>query len=124
MHPIESLQSILSRDEILQIRQEIKLVNVQQPVLDYAHAIVRSTRQHPELILGASPRATIALVKMSQALCLFNGDDFVTPDHVQELIADVLGHRVIMSPDARFSGRTAEAILDDIVKSVPVPTGT
>lgn len=71
--------------------------------------------------LGASPRASIALMKIAQALALFDGYEFVTPEHIQELAVSVIAHRLVMEPQARFSGRTAISVVEDILKSVKVP---
>ena len=71
--------------------------------------------------LGASPRASLALMKMSQALALMDGHDFVTPEQIQELAAPVIAHRLVMEPQARFSGLTARSVVEDVVKKTPVP---
>jgi MoxR-like ATPase len=83
--------------------------------------LVAATRTTPGVQLGASPRASLALMKTSQALALFDDLDFVNPDLVRELAVPVIAHRLVMEPQARFSGRTAEIVLDEILKKLPVP---
>ena len=72
--------------------------------------------------LGASPRASLALMKAAQALALFDGLEFVVPEHVQELAVPVIAHRLVMEPQARFSGVTARGVVEEILKKVPVPS--
>ena len=75
----------------------------------------------PGVQLGASPRASIALMKAAQALALFDGLDFVMPEQVQELAVPVIAHRVVMEPQARFSGQTARGVVEEVVKKIRVP---
>ena len=88
----------------------------------YAVDLVRETRTVPGVQLGASPRASLALVKAAQALALLDGGAFVVPEHVQELAVPVLAHRLVIDPQARFSGVTARGIVEEVVKKVPVPS--
>ena len=83
--------------------------------------IVNATRQADGVQLGASPRGSIALMKVAQALALFDGYDFVTPDHIQEIAVPVLAHRLVMEAQAQFSGVTAESIITGILKTLSVP---
>jgi MoxR-like ATPase len=122
-HPIDRLTALIQKEHLLEIRRELETIEIHTPVLDYAHAIVKGTRNNPQLILGGSPRATLALVKMAKALALAQGMSFVTPDHIQNLVRPVLAHRLVLSPDARFAGVNVHAVLEDIVRSVPVPMG-
>lgn len=122
-HPIAQAQTILQQAHLLEIRKAVKSVVIHDPVLQYALAIVKKTRNHPELILGASPRASVALINLAKALALFSDSSFVHPDHIQEFVLPVLAHRIVPSPEAKFSGRTSKVILQDILKSIPVPVG-
>jgi MoxR-like ATPase len=83
--------------------------------------LVSATRSATGVQLGGSPRASIALMKAAQALALFDGFEFVTPDQIQELAVPVIAHRLFMEPQARFSGRTARGIVEEIVKRTKVP---
>jgi MoxR-like ATPase len=82
---------------------------------------VGATRSWPGIQLGASPRASITLMKVAQALALFDGTDFVTPDQIQEIAEPVIAHRLALEPQAKFSGVTAQSLVHDIVKKVSVP---
>ena len=83
--------------------------------------LVGATRTAAGVQLGASPRASIALMKAAQALALFEGQEFVTPEQIQELAVPVIAHRVIMEPQARFSGVTARRVVEEILKKLEVP---
>jgi MoxR-like ATPase len=83
--------------------------------------LARATRLSPGVQLGASPRASLALMAASQALALLDGQAFVSPEHVQEVAGPVLAHRLAIDPQARFAGRSTDAIVEEIVKTVPVP---
>lgn len=122
-HPVEEISPILQREQLLQIRNDLERIEIRGPVLDYALKIVKATRHHPDILLGASPRASIALVKMAKALALAKSEAFVTPDHIQALAAPVIAHRIVLTPDARFSGKTSAEIVDLILKTTHVPIG-
>jgi MoxR-like ATPase len=87
----------------------------------YIVAFVRATREHPEVELGASPRAALALLRASRALAAIAGRDYVVPDDVKALVQPVLGHRLILSPEAQMGDRSPAAVLDDLMSSVPIP---
>ena len=89
----------------------------------YAVALTSATRRSDELTLGASPRATLHLVRAAKASAAMSGRDYVLPDDVQDLARQVLAHRLLPSVEASMSGRTTGAILDGIVAAVPVPEG-
>ncbi len=84
-------------------------------------ALVQGTRNFEGIALGASPRATLALMSISRALAIFDGLDFVIPEHVQEVAVDVLAHRLTLDPQARFAGSTAAGIVEELIKEIPVP---
>jgi MoxR-like ATPase len=96
-------------------------VRVSDEVKRYAVDLVRATRNAPGVQLGASPRASLALIAAAQALALFDGQAFVTPEHVQELAGPVIAHRLALDPQARFSGVTAASIVEEVVKAIAVP---
>jgi MoxR-like ATPase len=96
-------------------------VRISDELKRYVVELVSSTRTAGGVQLGASPRASIAMMKAAQALALFDGLDFVTPEHVQELAVPVLAHRLVMEPQARFSGLTARGVVEEVVKKVRVP---
>jgi MoxR-like ATPase len=120
-HPIDTVHPVVSTADVLELRRRVKEVRASDELKRYAVDIARGTRAAPGVQLGASPRASLALLKAAQALALLDGGEFVTPEHVQELAVPVVAHRLVIDPQARFSGVTAEGIVEEIVKKVPVP---
>ncbi|MEO1791405.1 MAG: MoxR family ATPase [Cyanobacteria bacterium J06629_19] len=120
-HPIEQVEPCVTVEDILTLKQQVKQIRVSPELKRYVVDIVNATRQAEYVQLGASPRGSIALMKVAQALALFDGYDFVTPDHIQEIAVPVLAHRLVMEAQARFSGHTAEQVVAEILKSLPVP---
>jgi MoxR-like ATPase len=98
-----------------------KLVHVADSLKNYIVDLVRATREHADLALGASPRAALALLRASRATAAASGRDYVVPDDIKDLISPVLAHRLIPSPEAQMIGRTASDVLSDIVEFVPIP---
>ncbi len=101
--------------------EQARQVHVSPPVRRYIVDIVDATRKHPDVYLGASPRASIALLRAARALAAADERDYVIPDDVKGLAAPVLAHRVIVTADAVMSGRTTGAILEELLQDVPVP---
>ncbi|MGC9317191.1 MAG: AAA family ATPase [Armatimonadota bacterium] len=120
-HPLRELGQVAEAAEIVQAQREIREVFVHEKVRQYLVRIVHATRRHDELALGASPRASIALYRTSQALAALEGREFVLPDDVKYVAEAVLCHRVILSSEARLRGRVVEDIIDDVVGSIPAP---
>ena len=120
-HPIDSIGACVSMDDILALRRAVKEIRISEELKRYVVDLVRETRSAPGVQLGASPRASLALMKAAQALALLDGHDFVLPEHIQELAVPTIAHRMVIDPQARFSGTTARTIVDDIVRRVPVP---
>jgi len=120
-HPIQRVQPCISLEEIFTLKQAVKQVRVSRELKHYIVDIVCATRQLPEVQLGASPRGSITLMKVAQALALFDGYEYVTPDHIQEIAVDVLAHRLVISPQACFAEQTAQDCIDRILTSMPVP---
>lgn len=120
-HPLQQVQPCISLEEIFTLKQAVKQVRVSRELKRYIVDIVAATRQVPEVQLGASPRGSLTLMKVAQALALFDGYEYVTPDHIQEVAVDVLAHRLVMSPQACFAEQTAQDCIDRILTSIPVP---
>ncbi len=120
-HPIDTVRPVVSLADVLALRRAVQEVRASDELKRYAVDIVRETRVAPGVQLGASPRASIALMKAAQALALLDGGQFVLPEHIQALAVPVVAHRLVVDPQARFSGVTAEGIVEEIVKKVPVP---
>jgi MoxR-like ATPase len=119
--PMTTLQAVTEPAEIVQAIGGIRDVLVGEAVQNYIVNIIRTTRDHKELDLGASPRATLALYRMAQAWAAIDGRDFVLPDDAKFLAPYVLNHRIVVSPQTLLRGRTAEEIVAGVVDSVPVP---
>jgi MoxR-like ATPase len=119
--PMPELQPVTSPEEILRMIDLRRSIRVVEPVREYIVKVSRATRGHPEIELGASPRATLALYQTSQAWAAINGRDFVLPDDVKYLAPHVLTHRLMISPQAQLRGRRINDLVSDIVEAVPVP---
>ena len=120
-HPVDDLGACVARDEVIALRRQVRTVRVADEMKRYVVDVVRATRTTVGVQLGASARASLALVAAAQALALFDGEAFVAPEHVQEMAVPVISHRLALDPQARFSGLTGAAVVADILKAVPVP---
>jgi len=120
-HPLARIGAVANHDDVLRLRRAVAGVRISGDLKAYVVELMRATRGARGVLNGASPRASLSLMKAAQALALFDGAEFVTPDHVQELAATVIAHRLMLDPQARFSGLTAAGIVDDILRTVPVP---
>jgi MoxR-like ATPase len=120
-HPLEELSACVTLSEVLSLRRTVERTRISDELKRYIVDLAAATRTAPGVQLGASPRASIALMKAAQALALFEGLEFVTPDQIQELAVPVLAHRLVMEPQARFSGQNARGVVADILKKIKVP---
>ncbi len=120
-HPIQDIDQVVSMEELVEAQRAIRNVYVDDLVKAYIVDLVTTTRDHPDVYLGASPRGSLALFLASRALAALEGKDFVVPDHVKQLAEATLAHRLIISPSARIKNVTARQIIDDAVKHTPVP---
>jgi len=121
IHPIETITPCVSTEDVLTLKHAVKVVRISAELKRYIVDLVGATRTAAGIELGASPRASLAVMKTAQALALFDGSEFVTPEHIQELAVSVIAHRLVMNSQARFSGRTAPGVVADILKTIPVP---
>jgi MoxR-like ATPase len=120
-HPLDAIRAVASREEVLQLKDAARRVRVADEIRHYVVELVRRTRSAPQVLLGCGPRASIALTQTAKALALFDGEDFVKPDHVQELAVSALAHRMVLDPQARFAGVSAQGLVADILREVKVP---
>lgn len=120
-HPINAVKPCVSLADVLEFRRAVTEVRISDEIRRYIVAIVSATRTKPSVQLGASPRASLALAKVAQALAVFDGMEFVTPDHVQELAEATIAHRIALDPEAKFSGLSARNIVAEIIESIPAP---
>jgi MoxR-like ATPase len=120
-HPLDQLQPVVSAEEWIAAQQAVRQVHVDEKIRKYIVQIVQATRESDELSLGGSPRASIALFRTSQALAAVGGRNYVQPDDVKKVAGPVMGHRLILKPEARLRKATTQAVLEEIVEEVPVP---
>lgn len=116
-HPLDSLHPVVAPADVLRWQQEVRAVRVDRSLMSYAAEIVAATRTHPEVALGASPRASVGLVRLAQAWALRDGREFVLPDDIKRLAPPVLAHRLMV----RSRTVSAAALIEDILSSTPVP---
>jgi MoxR-like ATPase len=119
--PIEDIQSVATQGELEALQQSVRQQAVSDALKKYIVSLVAATRQAQGVRIGASPRASLALMKCAQALALMDGLDYVLPDHIHEIAAPVLAHRLMLDREARFSGLSAERIISDLLEQIPVP---
>lgn len=119
--PLDSLESVVSPQTILEMQTEVRSIRVEGSVRNYIVEVCRTTRSHPDIDLGASPRATMALYRTCQALAAIKGREYVLPDDVKKMAPYVLTHRLIISAQTRLRGRQPADIIRDVVNTVVVP---
>lgn len=120
-HPLEDLEPVADIQDIVRLQQQVRSVHIDEAVAEYGIRIVRATRDHADLLLGASPRATLSLLDASRAHAMIRGRDFVLPDDIKHLAPYVLKHRLLLRPEARLNGTTEQSVLDSILHQVKVP---
>ncbi|MBK6327999.1 MAG: MoxR family ATPase [Chloroflexi bacterium] len=122
--PLDSLEKVVEPEEILAMQTAVREIRVETSVRNYIVNVCRATRDHEDIELGASPRATMALYRTCQALAAVNGRAFVIPDDVKHMAPFVLTHRLIVNPQTRLRGRKPEQVIAEVVATVPVPVET
>jgi len=121
VHPIETLEQVVTAEELLAVQEEVKDVYIDDQIKEYIVNLVDATRHHGDVYLGASPRGSLALYKTGQALSAIQGRDYVIPDDIKTLAEVTLAHRLIVSPSARLKSVGSRAIIQEILEMVPVP---
>ena len=121
-HPIDTLTACISIEDVLDVRRRATGVRMSEELKRYVVDLVRETRAATGVQLGASPRASLALMKASQALALTEGREFVAPEDVREMAVPVIAHRMVAEPQARFAGVTTAGIVEEILTKVPSPS--
>ncbi|MDH4182785.1 MAG: MoxR family ATPase [Nitrospinota bacterium] len=120
-HPLDKIQKCVDKEDVMALRRLTCDIRMSQEVKRYIVDLVAATRNAPGVRLGASPRASLAMMKAARAMALFEGEEFVTPDHVREIAETIISHRILLDPQSRFSGVTARSVMEKILKQVPVP---
>lgn len=119
-HPINQLGAVASIDELTALQRQIWEVHVDESLADYIVRLINATRNNNDIALGASPRASLALFKAAQALAAIRGRDHVIPDDIKRLVTPALAHRLVAKPEAELRGRTARAILNELLDTTPL----
>jgi MoxR-like ATPase len=122
-HPIETIGQVVDATRLLALQSELWDVTVDETVRSYIVRLVRATREHHDLALGASPRGSLGLYKAAQALAAIRGRDFVLPDDVKLLAPVVLGHRLIIKPESALRGRNAQTVLQSLLEETRLDIG-
>ena len=121
VHPVETISQVVDADELLEAQEAAKQVFIDDQIKEYIVELVNSSRRHPDVYLGASPRGSLALYKTAQAQAAVENRDFVIPDDVKNLALAALAHRLIISPAARIKNVDTKGVVQEILDSVPVP---
>ncbi len=117
----EEVKAVCTKADMRECQQLVEQVHIKDELLDYIAGIIHGTRNNGDLFLGASPRASLAILKSAKAIAAMNGRDFVTPDDIQYVAYPVLNHRVILTPEREMEGYDQEFVVNDIVKKIEVP---
>ena len=120
-HPIYSLSPVSTQEQLIAMQDAVKEIQIERSVKKYIASIVEATRVHQHVMLGASPRGSLGLMRASQAMAALRGMEYVEPSLVKQVVKPVLAHRVLVKPQSRLGGVTSEKVLDEILASVTVP---
>lgn len=121
VNPLELARTVITREEVLKLQGEVQDVYVADEVLDYIAKLAEATREHEMIVLGLSPRGTLALCRMAKAAAYMSARDYVIPKDVQTVFKDVAAHRMVLDSRARYQEKSAREILDEILAEVPQP---
>jgi MoxR-like ATPase len=121
-HPIDQIQPVITAEEIIECQQEVKTIRVDDKLSRYIVELIGRTREHNDVLLGGSPRASLGLYRSAQALAAIRGHEFVTPDDIKRLAPAILGHRIILKPESRLRKVTTASVVEELLDQVPVPT--
>jgi MoxR-like ATPase len=122
-HPIHSVRAVTDQDELAALQRQVREIYLEDSLKQYIVELATATRQDPMVALGASPRGSLALMRCAQARAAVLGRAFVTPDDVKAVAVPALAHRIILKPESKASGISAEEVVEEILGSVPVPVG-
>ena len=121
INPLEKAETVIQREELLNLQDQVQKVYMDDRILSYVADLAEATRDHQLIILGLSPRGTLALCRMSKAAAFIEGRDYVVPEDIKKVFGDVAGHRMVLESRARYEDKTSREILDEILDTVPVP---
>ena len=120
-HPLTRITACIGVGDVLRLRTAARRVRMSEELKRYAVDIARATRGATGVMLGAGPRASLSLAHLAQALALIDGEPVVAPEHVLEMAVPALSHRLVLAPEAKFSGATSQGVVEDVLRSLPVP---
>ncbi len=118
---MDTVKPVLSREQIISLRQQIKTLVIDEKLLQFIAKLVQLTRTHKSIYLGASPRASLAIMNAAKAIAAIQGRDFVTPDDIVAVVTPVLRHRIILAPDKEMEGVTEDEVIKQIIQSMDIP---
>ena len=121
VHPINELRSVATPEDIIDLQEACKNIYVDNTVREYIVSLIDATRNHENVSLGASPRASLGMFRAARGLAILRDRDYVIPDDIKELAYAVLAHRLILSPSARMGGLHSGQVISDLLESVPIP---
>ena len=117
-HPIDDLKTVVTADEVLQCQKAVRDIHVEEKLNRYIVELIRRSREHPDVLLGGSPRASLALYRASQAMAAIRGHDYITPDDIKRLAPAILAHRIILKPESRLRKVTASGVVEELLDVV------
>lgn len=120
-NPLQNLTALMQKEDLVKIQDEVEKTFLSDKVVEYVVNLVSATRTHPDILRGASPRATLSVTAMAKAVACLRGRDFVTPGDVKEVFTHTLAHRLLLSPKAEAQGKQAQTVLQEILTSTPAP---
>ena len=120
-NPLDQVQQVMNRQELIGLQEQVELVYIKPEMVDYAVALITATRKHPMILRGASPRATLSMTAMAKAVAFLNGRDYVVPEDVQAVFAQVIEHRLLLAPEAEAKGVSANKLLQEILRKTSAP---
>ena len=121
VNPLDQVEQVISREELVAIQDTVSQIYIKDSVIEYIVSLVNRTRQHPQILRGASPRATLAVVAMAKAAAYLNGRDYVLPDDVKTVFVGTVAHRLLLSTDAQAQGAKAEQLLTAMLEKIQAP---
>jgi MoxR-like ATPase len=118
---VASITSVIQASQVISIRKQVKDIVIEEKLLQFIAKLTQQTRNHKSIYLGASPRASLAIMNASKAMAAINGRDFVTPEDILEVVPPVLRHRIILSPDKEMEGITEDMVIRQIIQTMDIP---
>jgi MoxR-like ATPase len=118
---MDVIEKVFTREMIIQLQKTVMNIHIESPLLGYIGEITTKTRNHPDIYLGASPRASVNVLTASKATAAISGRDFVTPEDIQYVLKPVLRHRIILTPEKEMEGGTIDQLIDSVIRNIEVP---